>query len=216
MMDKIVHYLLEIQEDLVGIVIPVIITAFISLITIIVDLIFKIVVENRKYNSEQYKYMQEFYPELKTKLYELKYDLHEIENNPMFGNRDQAIEKYIKISDDEQEYRSEHTDERLYIDTFKKSMNSYREHIIEIETILSNHAIPSAPIMHPCLKKSINKMLFAVQCNSVLWKKSKCNEISNEVFNEELKRMNEKGKICFDSKMIEKYIQCLDKWFSKY
>ena len=57
-MNHVIDILQSIQDDLVGIVLPVIITAFISVISIFVNAVMQIILRNSNINCEQYKLMQ--------------------------------------------------------------------------------------------------------------------------------------------------------------
>ena len=60
--DNVIQYLQSIQDNLVGLVLPVLITAVVSPVTVSINSIIQLVLQNSKYNSEQYKIMQEFIP----------------------------------------------------------------------------------------------------------------------------------------------------------
>ena len=80
-MNHVIDILQSIQDDLVGIVLPVIITAFISVISIFVNAVMQIILRNSNINCEQYKLMQKFYPEMKISLLELKLSMKEVKSN---------------------------------------------------------------------------------------------------------------------------------------
>lgn len=216
MENSVVEYLQKIQGDLVGIIIPVIITAIISLITMIVNSILKIMLENRKYNSEQYKIMQRFYPELKIILLELRFTLLELKNNSIYSDINKAIEKYVQFSRNETAYRKEYINEGSHIDSFIKQMRTYKKYMIDINKTLFEREIPAPPIMKPILRYNVNKMILELQCNSVLWKKYESNSMNDQFFLEEIKNAGNKQGAEINYERINKYISCLDKWFSKY
>ena len=104
-MDGIIQYLQGIQDNLIGIVLPVLITSLVSLITVLINAFIQIILQNSKFNDEQYKIMQEFYPKLKIYLLELRFIMQEIICSPICSNLKVAIDKYIDIRDDEAGYR---------------------------------------------------------------------------------------------------------------
>lgn len=215
-MDNVIQYLQSIQDNLVGLVLPVLITAVVSLVTVSINSIIQLVLQNSKYNSEQYKIMQEFYPTLKGNLLELKLAIQEIVANPMCPNFKTAVDKYIEYKNNDIEYRTNHNNEVQYIDRFNTSMNSLSIKLDSVNKHLSTCKVPRVPIMHLFLKKNTKKMLASIQYYSLLWSKFYQNTISKDMFRKEIHNFKKNWKIEIDSGQIEKYLLLLDKWLMKY
>lgn len=215
-MNNVIQYLQSIQDNLVGIVLPVLITATVSLITVSINSIIQLVLQNSKHNSEQYKIMQEFYPTMKGKLLELKLAIQEVVTNPMCSDFKTAIDKYIEYKNNDIEYRTNHNNEVQYIDRFDTSMNNLSIKLDSINSYLSTCKIPRVPIMHLFLKHGIKKMLASIQYYSLLWSKFHNNTISKDMFRKEIHDFKENWKIEINSEQTEKYLLLLDKWLMKY
>lgn len=89
---------------MIGIVLPVLITAFVSIISIFVNAVMQIVMRNSNINGEQYKLMQEFYPKMKISLLELKLSMKEVQGNKIYTDMQNAINKYVKYKKDRENY----------------------------------------------------------------------------------------------------------------
>lgn len=215
-MENIVKYLQNIQDNLVGLVLPVLITAVVSLITVSINAIIQLVLQNSKYNNEQYKIMQEFYPQLKCKLLELKFTFQEIQTIPIYSDLSTAILKYIEFKGNEVQYRRIHSNEIQYVDRFGILMDKLSKELDCLNNYLSTCKIPHVPIMHPFLKNSIKKMLASIQYYSLLWSKFHQNTISKEMFKREIIGLKKKWGINIDSKQTDYYLILLDRWLLKY
>ena len=215
-MENIVQYLQNIQDNLVGLVLPVLITAVVSLITVSINAIIQLALQNSKYNSEQYKIMQEFYPQLKCKLLELKFTFQEIQTIPIYSDLSTAILKYIEFKGNEVQYRRIHSNEIQYVDRFGILMDKLSKELDCLNNYLSTCKIPHVPIMHPFLKNSIKKMLASIQYYSLLWSKFHQNTISKEMFKREIIGFKKKWGINIDSKQTDYYLMLLDRWLLKY
>lgn len=215
-MDNVIQYLQSIQDNLVGLVLPVLITAVVSLVTVSINSIIQLVLQNSKYNSEQYKIMQEFYPTMKGNLLELKLAIQEVVAIPMYSDFKTAIDKYIECKNNDIQYRIDHTDEVQYIDRFNSLMNTLSIKLDSINSHLSTCKIPRVPIMHLFLKNSIKKMLASIQYYSLLWSKFYHNTISKDMFKKELHDFKRNWDIEIGIEQTEKYLLLLDKWLMKY
>lgn len=215
-MNEIILYLKNIQDNLIGIILPVLITAFVSLATVLINAFIQIILQNSKFNNEQYKVMQEFYPKLKICLLELRLSMQEVKESPVCLDLMDAIHKYIEIRDNEVEYRNNHDNEIQFIDSFITIMNDFSIKVINMNNQILSSTIPRAPIMHPILKKKIGKMLVVLQYYSLLWDKYYTNKISVSIFKKELNDFEKNWNIIFDCKEIDKYLSLLSRWFVKY
>lgn len=215
-MDEVIQYLQGIQDNIIGIILPVLITALVSLVTVLINAFIQIILQNSKFNDEQYKIMQEFYPKLKICLLELRFTMEEIKYSPTCLDLKSAIEKYIEIRSNEAGYRRNHDNEIQFIDSFIAVMNDYSNKVIDINNYLLACTLPKPPIIHPILKKRIGKMLVILQYYSQLWDQYCNNKISISIFKKEIKDFKSNWNVEFDCSEIDKYLYLLNKWFLKY
>lgn len=131
-MDDIVKNLQTIQEDLVGIVLPVVVTSCVSFVIVLINTMKEIFLQRAGFKFEQFKLMQEFYPQFKGYLLELKIIAEEIEDIPIVSDLQHAINKYIEIRKNERQYRTVHDDEIPYIDNFIKKMKCFSKKFTEL------------------------------------------------------------------------------------
>jgi hypothetical protein len=206
---KIIENLQSIQDNLIGIILPVVITAFVSILTVLVNAAVQIILQNSKFNDEQYKIMQEFYPNMKICLLKAQLSAQRVEENLLVDNITEAIEKYLEYKDNEKKYRKEHADEVQCIDSFISSMEDYSKCMIELYKYLSKCKIPKIPMMHPILKNRVSKMLINVQYYTELWNEYQNKSIVKNTFKHEVKEFKS------DSKTLRAYCGLLDKWFAK-
>lgn len=214
-MQEVVKELQNIQSDLVGIVLPVVITAIVTLLTVIVNAAAKIVTDNNKYKSEQYKIMQDFYPEYKLNLLKIKIAAQELEKNQLYVNLESAISKYVEMKKDEALYRSIHAEESQYIDAFKTSMERYLNAVTGMNTCMQNIKIPNISCFHSLKKRKILRMLSDMQYYSMLWERYSVGDVEPEVF---LLEINSFGisAIKMSEEKIREYIDLSDKWIRLY
>ncbi len=215
-MVDVIRYLQSIQDNLIGIVLPVLITAFVSLVTIFVNMFMQILTENNKINSEQYKLMQEFYPHMKISLLELKLNMQEVENNPIFSDWQTAINKYTNYKKNEKQYRKENENEVQNIDEFIESMDDFSKKVININDFLRKGIVPRTPVMRLLLKRKISKMLTILYYYSLLWNQYQAKNISAIIFRQEINDFKKNWKVEFDRNKIVEYLSLLDKWLLKY
>lgn len=215
-MEDIVKYLQNIQDNLIGIILPVLITAVISIITLFCNAITQIVLQNSKNNNEQYKLMQAFYPKMKLLLLELKFTMQDIESNPIFDNWEKVIGKYISYKESATNYRKSHESEIQDIDNFILLMEKHKDKVIAINKHLLEFTIPRTPVMHPFLKDKVNQMLGVLYYYSSLWKQYQDKSISLKTFQYEITNFKNNWKTEIVSGKIEDYLLLLNKWFLKY
>lgn len=218
-MDALIDYLQNIQKDLVGIILPVLITAFVSLITVTINAAIQILLQNQNFNNEQYKIMQQFYHKFKLQLLDFKLVIQEINNQNNHNDSLKLIDyidKYTQFKYDETEFRRNHDNEIQTIDQFIMVMDKYSGKIANIHNCLFTCTIPRPPIMHFILKGKVNKMLIVLQYYSLLWNEYNKNAISMSIFQNEIKNFKNKWNVDLDEKQINQYILLLDKWFGKY
>lgn len=215
-MSEIIKNLQNIQENLVGIILPVAITALVSLITVITNAYIQIKLQNYNFNSQQYQLMQDFYPKLKKYLLQLKLTMEDIESSQLYSDFGSALDKYTSFSSNESKYRKQNANEMQYIDIFAKAIKEYCEKSSELYNYLFNCTIPKVPIGHYIFKKKTNKMLTVLQYYSLLSNMNNKNGFDNNFFKKEFGKFEHKWKIKFNSLLVEKYLLLLDKWLMKY
>lgn len=215
-MNQMIEYLQKIQDNLIGILLPVLITAFVSLVTVLINAVMQIIIQNSKINNEEYKFMQVFYPKIKLLLLEIKLTMQEIESNSIYTDMQTTIRKFINYTKDEVKYRKEHENEIQDIDRFITSINNYSIKIIELNNCLLNNTIPRIPIMHPILKKRINKMIAVLRYYSLLWNQYQTHSISVDIFQKEMDDFKKNWSVEFTNVKIDIYLSLLDKWLLIY
>lgn len=215
-MNQVIDILQSIQENLVGIILPVLITAFVSIISILVNTIMQIVLRNSNIDGEQYKLMQIFYPNMKVDLLKFKLSMKEVENNPIYTDMQNAINKYVEYKKDSASYVKKNDHEVQNIDQFIIAMDECLKSILNIKEHLNNCIIPRTPIMHLILKFRVSKMLSVLWHYSLLWDSYDNQLISTNIFQEEMQEFVKKWGIELNYKKIEEYGCLLDKWFLKY
>lgn len=211
-MDSILTYLQNIQHDLVGIIIPAIIAATVSLISLVVGSAISIIQEKRKYNHEQFKYMQKVFPTLKIHLQQMRFSIDLAkEYTKSFGtSMQQALQNYHDFKVDECAYRKHHSTEGSEIDKFIHIMESYIEIVNSLHMFFLKETLPAIPLLHPFLKKDIYKMLGALQYWAQFLPQLNDTSIDSTFINKELKNY------VIDVVTLQKYIELLDKWHQAY
>ena len=71
---------------MVGTLVPILIAAVVSLITLFTNTATKVLMENKKYNNEQYEIMKKFYPIIRKNLIKVDFEYKKLATN------------YIKVS----------------------------------------------------------------------------------------------------------------------
>ena len=210
--NDILTYLQSIQKDLVGIIIPAIITATISLISLVASSVISVIQEKRKYNHEQFKYMQKVFPTLKILLQQMRFSIDLAkEYTQSFGSDiSQALQNYHNFRMNESLYRKNHPAEGQEINKFIYIMKGYIDNAKNLHEFFSNEAIPAMPLLHPFLKKDVYKMLGILQYWAQFLPQLDDTSIDGNFFNKELENCT------LNSKNLQKYIDLLDKWHQAY
>lgn len=210
--ESILNYLQSIQGDLVGIIIPAILTAAVSLFSLFVTSIISIVQDKEKHNHEQFKCMQEIFASLKICLQNmcLSASLAKGYSLSYGGSISQALINYCDYSFDETTYRAKHQAELNEIDNFISFIKKYIEEVKNLREVLKTKSIPAAPLLHPLLKRDIYRMLETLQYWSCL-----LSEIQNSPLNDYFLH-NELSKCKLDDFQLKNYIEILDKWYRAY
>ncbi len=212
-MEEIIRRLNDIQNDLAGIIIPVLITSIVSIISVIATIISKITSENKTINIEQFKTMQKTYYTLRSKMYELKINISKCSKNSLYKDFDSAIIKYANIISDESKYRNEHSSEIKYIADFKDSTKSIIEKIIDINDYLSSEELPYITFYHPILKHKRKKVIgifhfYSLYLNKYIKQELKAESIKVTLEGEHKEKLTED--------VVEDCIDFIDKWYFIY
>lgn len=208
--EQIVQSLKTIQDNLVGIVLPAIITAIVSFITLTVNAIIGIYQNIKKRDSEQFQIMQQLYSPFRDKIVAIWMNAYKIENcKPLYnGTIGSALLCYFSFKLDETSFRNSHKNEP--IDPFENSVRDYIIAINDVQELLKTTKIPSCPILHRILSTQIRNML------SELYKEASIiTRVYNHVEEKELLE-TEIAKCKLDRKKAESYLNVIDKWFKSY
>lgn len=195
----IVNYLQAIQEDLIGILIPTIITAVLSLLTLIVNSIIQYKINDRQYKSKQYEIMREYYPSLKSNLVKIRCIYQNIENNPLYKSKsksDFVIIKYLKF--DWEKFRQElDVNQVQYVDSFEESVQALIKIFIQLNIFFNENNMPTS-------SKKVRYEINHLQFFCVYFDDE--NAIKNW----------ESPPAKYSKKDIEKLIKVLDKHYNKF
>lgn len=205
-----------IQEDIIGIMLPVVITALVALITLIVNTYVKLSINNRTYNRQQHLVMKKIYPKLKNILLKLYLELASIENNSLYKSFLDAISDFVDFKKDESSYRNEHQNMVEDIDGFMSSIDSLFENIEKINELLNSVEIPSVPLFHLRLKRSIRKMLNNMQRVSFIISEYNSDGISGKILFDEIRLFDTNEGFILNKETINEYIEKTDKWMASY
>lgn len=209
----------QIGSALMQVVAPVVITAIVSLITVLVNTVTKIVIEFRNYNAEQYKLMQKFYPELKTSLIDIKFSLAEATQNKIYAEANSlgaAVEQILSYQENEAEYNEQHPDHITDIVAFSDVIEDIWIRLAELNNFLKDAVIPATPICHPFLKQKVHSMIATLQYFSLLIAQYQDDKISIELFKAEMKEFPKTWGCEINPSLIMQYLSTLDEWFKKF
>lgn len=209
-MDEVVQYLQNIEKNLVGLILPALITASVSLLTIAIQGVVTIVQSARKHNSEQFKQMQIIYPKLRELLQSIWIESYEIKTyeNLYGGSIGNALHNYYSYLQDEDTFRSEH--QHASIDQFISTTRRYIDCADRIKSFFGTNLIPLAPSLHFLISIKVSEMLTNLQRDVCII----CRLAGNP---EELNVLNSNLAQCtIDDIRLKKYINMIDKWFRSY
>lgn len=211
-MDSILTYLQNIQHDLVGIIVPAIIAATVSLISLVVSSMISIIQEKRKYNHEQFKYMQKAFPTLKIHLQQMRFsiDLAKEYTNSFGASVSKALQNYHDFKMNEGLYRASHQTEAPEIDKFIYTMENYINNANDLHKFFLQEALPAMPLLHPFLKKDVYKMLGILQYWAQFLPQVNDTSIDSSFISKELETCT------LNATELQKYIELLDKWHQAY
>lgn len=215
-MDEVINYLKDIQENLVGIIVPVLITAIVTLITLIINTATKLWMENRKYNNEQFEKMKKFYPTLRTELIKVDFQYTKLKTNNLHTDIISSVIKYAEYKNNGAKYRKNHENEISNIDDFINTMERYLLSVKNVFLCLNNVTYPSTPIFHPVLKHKVRRILYIYGYFSLVVSKYLDNDIYNDLLISELKSLRKKTGMKFNEKVLEDAGKVIDKWFFSF
>lgn len=210
--NEIVDYLKNIQDNMVGIIVPALITAIVSLLTLGINSFIIVIQEKNKYKSIQFKEMQNIYPSLKIHLQNLRFFALDVRESQRLykTSMSNALLEFFSFKKDEKSFRESHLKEIQEISKFVNSMENYVNEMMQLDMFFCNHSMPSPPWFHPILKHSLYKMIASLQFYTCLLSKidqtpTELNLISKELSNFRI-----------DAEQLEKYILIIDKWYHAY
>jgi len=211
-LENVLTYLQNIQSDIVGIIIPAIITAAVAMISLFVNSVITIIQEKEKYNHEQFKHMQKAFPTLKNHLQQMRLAITLAKKFPLSYNSSlsQALQNYRAFNLNQSLYRSRHMSETQELDKFVHAIKGYITEAMALHQFLKNEVIPAMPLLHPLLRKKIREMLKNLQYWSYFLSKIEDTSIIEPILIEELNNCN------LDDEKLQKYIKLLDKWYQAY
>lgn len=224
-LNALINQLKNIQNDLIGILVPVVITSVVTLLSLLINTIVKIIIVNKKYNMSQFEIMKNVYPKLKMILINIKVILLHIENIKLKASDKsnfKPISDYIEFKNNEGNYRNEHQEQIEYIDNLFNCVEKLFVQFFNLNKFFEETTLPNFPNFHPILKYKTSKMIgFLIYISSIIFQY--VNEmIANEIIEKESDKFEVKEKIKkvensgINSKLFDEYIEILDKWFSKY
>ena len=213
-MTDTINILQNIQGDLVGLLMPVMITAVVSLISISVTFILKVAKLKGTADYKRYLTMSKFYPPIKSILFELMMVTREIEDCKVQGNLYEKISKYVEYNENPINYRKNHEEE--YIDLLIQSVNKYKEIMVDLNNSLTKNRIPKPPVMHPFLKKKVIRLIGTLMVYSTLWKQYDTQKADPDMFQNQIEKWGKQKYSGMDYKAIERYATLMDTWLLKY
>lgn len=211
-MDELIKYLQNIQTDLVGIIIPAIITAIVAILTLIINNFTKVYIDVSKYNHDQYKTMRCFYQRFKPLLLDMTFLMLKMEKENKYDNMAKVINKYWEFKNNPSGYRTKYPQEN--IDDHINVLECFFNICKELYEIFRQDEIPSYPMWHPIIKIKVNSMLlnsfrftYMITESTKYYNKNLIDSICcGEKF----------AKVSINGKQLKKYCKFLDKWYMCY
>ena len=174
-MDQIISELQQIQSDLVGILIPSIISAIVSIISIFINTLLQLKLSDREYKSEQYKLMRNHYPYLKSILMEISCCYINLENNGLYDNSFN-ITDYIYY--DWQLFRKKvPKDKIIFIDDYMNNIKKIVDLFLSLNLFFEKNNLPAS---YHSVQQGINELQFF--CSYIKNCKNGIHGITNKIF----------------------------------
>ena len=143
----------EIQNSLIGILIPTIITSIISILTLTLNIVIQLWTINRQYKSRQYEIMREQYPKLKSYLIQIQCYYDVIEKNKLYTPNFSLL-NYLSF-DWEKERQNISVDQVNFIDEYEENVKA----LINSYSILNDFfAENNFPTSSKKVQKEINSL----------------------------------------------------------
>lgn len=140
--DSVIEYLKSIQDNLIGIMVPAVLTAIVSVITLVVNSILQYKIYDRQYKSKQYEIMRQHYPSLKSQLIDIQRCFENIECNQLYPPTFQ-ITKYIGY--DWEAYRQNITVEEIqFVDDFEENIKSAIKVLANLNLFFNDNNLPTS------------------------------------------------------------------------
>jgi hypothetical protein len=203
------------NKDLLVVIIPVLITAIVTLVVTIIENIQKTITDHRKYSSEALKRVNDIIPVMYNILFSMKMIALQIESINPAPTLINTLINYYDYKNNKAEYRKAHTKDINKIPQLEMYVEEYIKCIESMDAIHS-YEIPMPPIRHYIFNKKLSKM-FSLFLYLPLVIKSHTNKTTNnDSFKKELRVIRKKWGDLMNSKVIQKYIDILNQWNSKY
>lgn len=214
-MDDVINYLQGIQDDLVGIIIPLAITAVVSIFSIAINSISKFIFYLREYFNGQREIKKEVYPQLKNKIICIEYKMLILRKNEIFEDIITSLKKYDDYKKNPTQYREKNTKELNNIDNFINSVYEYLNELNGFYDLLSKKTMPDLPIFRFWLKYRIKKNLTLNYYFAFLSQKYVNNEIDGDYYVHTLNNFKKRFGYKFDEKSLMETDHIFDAWFVK-
>ena len=192
-MDSIINSLSEIEEELSNMLVPVFVSALVSIITLVVSVSMQIWVTKKQYKNNQYVIMREVYPKLKSKLNDMIcfYDL--LETNALYTNNF-CITNYLKF--DWETYRQNISiEETQHIDEYEMIIKKIICSYIDLYNFFEENNIP---ISSKKIQRSLNELQRF--CSFIFHSNTICKQYSKT----------------FNRKKLNSIVELLDNFYNKY
>lgn len=203
------------STDLLMVVIPVLITALVTLIVTIIENAQKAITAYREYSSNELKKVNKILPVLYNTLISMKLIVLQIESIRPNAKFIDTLVDYYNYKKDNVSYRESHQDDISTIPQFEMYMDAYIQCIKEMKNI-HECEIPLPPIGHFIFNKKLEKLLSMFRYFPLIIENQEKQIIDDDTFKQELTLINKKWDNLTNSKEIQKYIDILNQWITKY
>ncbi len=197
-----------IQSDLIGIIIPVLLTSITAMITLVTNSIIRIRQDQKKYNNEQFPAMQQMYSHFKLVLSQIVFTAKDMRDNDLLDDLPAAVTKYVDFQKNPKEYRARHQDELGTIEKFSYAMEQYIKLIGELHQLFKDESIPTIPGFHPIFKRKIRTMLVKLHYYSTLLMQYQDRKCSSDIIKKEFAVRDTALQIAD----FDQYLKLLDQW----
>lgn len=180
----------------------------VSIVTLAINSIIKLKQSADEKNSAQFVQMQRIYHRFKNLLQGLWILDHEMgSNQKLYGSgAANALNNYFLYRNDEAQFEKENDNEGDFLDAAEK----YVDKCSEIQKFFEDNGMPSAPALHPLVRRKVYKMLTDLQQYVFIidYLKESPAELSDVA--DKLRSTN------LNSDKLKKYIDLIDEWARSY